>query len=65
MTVRAYPILVVGAAAAVVVVLRDGRIKRLLEGRSAQWLGKVSYSLYLVHLPIILVVAALSARTWS
>lgn len=62
MTVRAYPILVVGAAAAVVVVLRDGRVKRLLEGRWAQWLGKVSYSLYLVHLPIILVVAAIGAN---
>lgn len=62
MTVRAYPILAVGATAAVAVALRDGRIKRLLEGRCPQWLGKVSFSLYLVHLPIVLVVAAMGAN---
>ncbi|NDZ14506.1 acyltransferase [Variovorax sp. WS11] len=33
--------------------VRGGAFKRLLLGRVSQFLGRVSYSLYLVHLPII------------
>lgn len=46
-TLLAGATLVVGAAAA-------GRFDRVLLRREAVWLGRVSYSLYLVHLPVIL-----------
>jgi peptidoglycan/LPS O-acetylase OafA/YrhL len=43
-----------GAALIVVLFLTCGSAKRLGDTAVAQWLGRVSFSLYLVHLPIIL-----------
>ncbi|MCB5282394.1 MULTISPECIES: acyltransferase [unclassified Arthrobacter] len=44
----------VGAALIVLLFVSCGAAKRLGDSASAQWLGRVSFSLYLVHLPIIL-----------
>lgn len=38
----------------VVAAFASPTLVRLLSGKAASWLGKVSYSLYLVHLPILL-----------
>ncbi|QDY89043.1 acyltransferase [Arthrobacter sp. UKPF54-2] len=57
---RAQPIagvealITVGATLIVLVFLLCGSAKRLGDTAVAQWLGRVSFSLYLVHLPIIL-----------
>ena len=44
----------VGAVLIVLVFLLCGSAKKLGDSAAAQWLGRVSFSLYLVHLPIIL-----------
>ncbi|MDD1475455.1 acyltransferase family protein [Arthrobacter sp. H16F315] len=44
----------VGAALIVLLFVSCGAAKRLGDSAAAQWLGRVSFSLYLVHLPIIL-----------
>ncbi|NUU32689.1 acyltransferase [Arthrobacter sp. C9C5] len=44
----------VGATLLVLVFLLCGSAKRLGDTAVAQWLGRISFSLYLVHLPIIL-----------
>ncbi|MET3812313.1 acyltransferase [Arthrobacter sp. UYEF3] len=44
----------VGATLIVLVFLLCGSAKKLGDTAAAQWLGRVSFSLYLVHLPIIL-----------
>lgn len=44
----------VGATLIVLVFLLCGSAKQLGDTGAAQWLGRVSFSLYLVHLPIIL-----------
>jgi peptidoglycan/LPS O-acetylase OafA/YrhL len=44
----------IGATLLVLVFLLCGSAKKLGDTRVAQWLGRVSFSLYLVHLPIIL-----------
>jgi peptidoglycan/LPS O-acetylase OafA/YrhL len=41
---------------------RPGRLVRLLDTRPARGLGAFSYSLYLVHLPIVVVISRLLAR---
>jgi len=35
----------------------DGKIARALEGRALRWNGKVSYSFYLWHFPVVVVAA--------
>lgn len=42
-----------GAAGVLLVALGWTRARRALEGRTAQWLGRTSFSLYLVHAPIL------------
>lgn len=54
LTVRRYPVMVLGATATVALALGSPRVERLLSARPACWLGEVSYSLYLVHLPVVL-----------
>ena len=44
----------IGAAVLVVLAIESHGLRRLLERRVPQWLGRVSYSLYLVHLPLLL-----------
>ncbi|MET3948990.1 peptidoglycan/LPS O-acetylase OafA/YrhL [Arthrobacter sp. UYCu512] len=44
----------VGAALIVLLFVSCGAAKRLGDSAAAQWLGRVSFSFYLVHLPIIL-----------
>ena len=64
MTAKPYPVLVIGSTAAVAVALRPGPVARALETRIPRWLGKVSYSLYLVHIPVVLGVARIGADVW-
>ena len=52
-------IITVGATLIVLVFLLSGSAKKLGDTTAAQWLGRVSFSLYLVHLPIILAAATL------
>jgi peptidoglycan/LPS O-acetylase OafA/YrhL len=47
-------VVTVGATLIVLVFLLSGSAKKLGDTPLAQWLGRVSFSLYLVHLPIIL-----------
>lgn len=42
----------------VVYAVRSGALKYVLESRAAQYLGKISYSLYLVHFPILLTLSS-------
>jgi peptidoglycan/LPS O-acetylase OafA/YrhL len=44
-----------GAAAVIVLALEVPRASVFLDGKTPQWLGRISYSLYLIHLPIMLV----------
>jgi len=57
-----------GAGAALIVVLAIAwpRFVRVLETRPAQWLGQLSFSLYLVHVPILATLVYLcgSSRWW-
>jgi peptidoglycan/LPS O-acetylase OafA/YrhL len=41
---------------------RMHRLNSWLSGRRLQWLGRVSYSLYLVHVPVAVLVLGLRAR---
>jgi len=52
-------VITVGATLIVLVFLLSGSAKKLGNTTAAQWLGRVSFSLYLVHLPIILAAATL------
>src|SRR6478735_6063641 len=52
-------VVTVGATLLVLVFLLCGSAKKLGDTPAAQWLGRVSFSLYLVHLPIILAAATL------
>ncbi len=47
----------VGAAGLIVVAIGSPFARRLLEARPVLWLGKVSFSLYLVHAPILATLA--------
>lgn len=48
----------IGAAMVVVLAWHCRPIVRLLETQSSQWMGHRSYSLYLVHIPIVIAAAA-------
>jgi len=43
----------VGAVIVIIAAIGWPRLNDLLERRPAQWLGRVSYSLYLVHVPVL------------
>lgn len=45
-----------GSAGLIVLCLHSPRVSHFLEKGPAQWLGQVSYSLYLIHVPIMLFV---------
>jgi len=42
-----------GAVALLTVVLASERVQRLLAAKSLQWLGRISYSLYLIHMTVL------------
>lgn len=44
---------------------RQGLPARLLRMRAMQWLGKLSYSLYLIHVPVLLLLCSLLYRRLS
>jgi peptidoglycan/LPS O-acetylase OafA/YrhL len=44
-----------GAAFVIVLALEIPKIRAFLEGKVPQWLGRISYSLYLIHVPLMLV----------
>ncbi len=48
-------VLGLSAAAAIVLLLPRGRAVAVLESTAPRWLGRVSYSLYLTHLPLLLI----------
>ena len=48
-----YPLLALVSAATLTGLLSHGRAATLLSGRSVVGLGRISYSLYLVHWPVI------------
>jgi peptidoglycan/LPS O-acetylase OafA/YrhL len=52
-------VVTVGATLIVLLFISCGSAKRLGDTAAAQWLGRVSFSLYLVHLPIILAAVTL------
>ncbi|WP_445155061.1 acyltransferase family protein [Arthrobacter sp. Hor0625] len=52
-------LITVGATLIVLVFLRCGSAKKLGDTAAVQWLGRISFSLYLVHLPIILAAVTL------
>jgi peptidoglycan/LPS O-acetylase OafA/YrhL len=45
-----------GAALLIALVLTSGRAQALLEAAPFSWLGRISYSLYLVHVPVLLTI---------
>ncbi len=53
---RHFGLFVAGAASIVLVVLcfADRKVDRHLSGQVSVWLGRISYSLYLIHVPILL-----------
>lgn len=53
----------VGAAGLVVLAIIWRPAIRLLTTRVVRWLGRISFSLYLVHVPIILAIASLFGRS--
>ncbi|HTR17119.1 MAG TPA: acyltransferase [Acetobacteraceae bacterium] len=44
----------IGASILIIAALAPGQIERVLSARPLRWLGEISYSLYLVHLPLLL-----------
>lgn len=56
---------IAGAVAAVVLALHWRPMRRVLEERPTQWLGARSFSLYLVHEPVIVAVALLVPVAWA
>ena len=56
----------IGAALIIIVAMGWPRLRGLLERRVSQWLGRVSYSLYLVHVPLIATLAYLwGSEHWA
>ncbi|MDP9128460.1 MAG: acyltransferase [Pseudomonadota bacterium] len=49
------PFTEIGAFTLLALILSSARVKRMMEAAPLQWLGKISYSLYLVHVPVLLV----------
>jgi peptidoglycan/LPS O-acetylase OafA/YrhL len=45
-----------GAGFVIVLALEIAKVSAFLEGKIPQWLGRISYSLYLIHVPLMLVV---------
>lgn len=55
----------VGAVIIIIAAIGWPRLSGLLERRAAQWLGRVSYSLYLVHVPLLATLVYLwGASSW-
>lgn len=55
-----------GAAGVVLVALAWGPAIRFFETRPIQWLGKISFSLYLVHVPVLATLAfAFGSEAWG
>ena len=52
-SIRRDAIYVIAAAVLIVVALNSPSVVKTLNWRALQWLGRISYSLYLVHLPIL------------
>jgi len=59
---RTYPCAIVGACLLVWVVRVSPQVDRVLTTRPVQWLGRRSYSIYLVHEPIVVAFAFLFVR---
>jgi peptidoglycan/LPS O-acetylase OafA/YrhL len=53
---------IVGASAIIVMATESMSLRRMLDARVPQWLGRISYSLYLTHLPVMLAVFPLLER---
>ncbi|MDO9710212.1 acyltransferase [Paracraurococcus sp. LOR1-02] len=53
-----------GAALLIALVLASARAQAVLAWRPVAWLGKVSFSLYLVHVPVILAALHLAPPAW-
>ncbi len=57
------PLGVLGAAVLVFCFLHCAGMRRFGDSRVLQWLGKISFSLYLVHVPVVIAVASFSRPT--
>lgn len=59
-------LILIGSAILIVAAVRYGPLRRLLSWRPVAWLGAVSFSLYLIHEPVLIFIAHLtdSAR-WT
>ncbi|MEO6533018.1 MAG: acyltransferase [Pseudolysinimonas sp.] len=56
---------VIGAVGLVIAAIGSPFLGRFLDSRACQWLGRISFSLYLVHVPIVATLAfALGDRMW-
>jgi peptidoglycan/LPS O-acetylase OafA/YrhL len=49
----------VGAALVIVAIIGTTPLKKWLAGKSWLWLGKQSYSLYLIHVPVVMAIVVL------
>ena len=54
-----------GAIGCIVLSLQPGRWREFLRGRVPQYLGQISYSMYLVHIPVLFTCFALIGRSVS
>ncbi|WP_407641672.1 acyltransferase family protein [Amnibacterium setariae] len=61
----AFPIVIASAVVIVFISAQTGTARRLLTTPAITWLGKVSFSLYLVHEPIIVSAALLARPDWE
>lgn len=50
-------------AAGIIIAVRQGALRRLLEHRVLQWLGTISYPLYALHWPVMVAAAILFGST--
>lgn len=58
--------IVLGAALLVIMAVRCGPLRRFLAWRPVAWLGAISFSLYLIHEPLIITMANLTgAARWT
>jgi peptidoglycan/LPS O-acetylase OafA/YrhL len=55
----------IGAIGLLAIALADKTLQAALSFRIPVWLGRISYSLYLVHVPIIYAVSQLRSPDWS